>query len=502
MFYKSTRNPALRLTASEAIARGLSPEGGLFVPESLPQVKALFPKWSQCGYLELAEEIFRLFLDDFTDTEIRDCVTKAYAPDKFGGETPVRLVPLANGREWMLELWHGPTCAFKDMALQILPRFLTVAQKKSGSSQEAVILVATSGDTGKAALEGFKDVPGTRITVFYPDGGVSQVQRKQMAVQEGGNVTVCAVEGNFDDTQTGVKKIFGDEALRAALAEENCFFSSANSINWGRLLPQVVYYFYAYFELYRRGAIPDLDTPVNVTVPTGNFGNILAAFYAYRMGLPVNRFICASNANHVLTDFIRTGRYNRDRDFYTTASPSMDILVSSNLERLLYLLSGEDSAKLSGWMRALAEDGVYQVDDETLRAVQEKFYGGFCTDEETAAVIRELFENRGYLADTHTAVAAGVYERYAGETGDNTPTIIVSTASPYKFSESVLPALGYREAIGEFAKIRRLEEVSGVPVPEQIRALENQTERFHGVIAKTDMPAFVRETVKAGKQQA
>lgn len=499
MFYKSTRNPELRLKASQAIAKGLSDEGGLFVPSCLPSVTDRFDEWKKLGYLELAEEIFKLFLDDFTSEEIKNCVQGAYSAEKFGGKTPVKVVPLGKDKaEYMLELWHGPTCAFKDMALQILPRFLTTAQSKNSGDKEAVILVATSGDTGKAALEGFKDVDGTSIIVFYPDGGVSQVQRKQMETQEGKNVKVCAVKGNFDDTQTGVKLIFNNNGMKEFLAEKNCFFSSANSINWGRLLPQVVYYFYSYFELCRTGKISDGDE-INITVPTGNFGNILAAYYAYKMGLPVGKFICASNKNKVLTDFIQTGKYDRNREFYLTSSPSMDILVSSNLERLLYLLSGENSESISLWMKELNEKGSYNVDKQTFAEISNKFVGGYLSDEETAEIISKTFENNKYLADTHTAVAIGVHEKYKQETGDKTPTIIASTASPYKFSESVLPALGEQSDMNEFEKVKKLEEISGVNAPTQIKELENMTERFNVVIDKENMADFVKQTVAERK---
>lgn len=499
MFYKSTRNPNLKLKASQAIAKGLSDEGGLFVPSSLPSVSDKFEAWQKLGYLELAEEIFKLFLDDFTEEEIKDCVTGAYSPEKFGGKTPVKIVPLAKEKaEYMLELWHGPTCAFKDMALQILPRFLTAAQRKNSGDKEAVILVATSGDTGKAALEGFKDVDGTSIIVFYPDGGVSQVQRKQMETQEGKNVKVCAVKGNFDDTQTGVKIIFNNAEMKEFLAEKNCFFSSANSINWGRLLPQVVYYFYSYFELCRTGKISAGDE-INITVPTGNFGNILAAYYAHKMGLPVNKFICASNKNNVLADFIKTGTYNRKREFYLTSSPSMDILVSSNLERLLYLLSGENSESVSLWMKDLNENGSYTVDEKTFAEISSKFVGGYCNDEETAEIINRVFEDDKYLADPHTAVAIGVYEKYQQETADKTPVIIASTASPYKFSESVLPALGEGTEMDEFSKVKKLEEISGVIAPVQIKELETLTERFNVVIEKENMAEFVKQTVAEKK---
>lgn len=501
MQYKSTRDAGLRLEASQVIAQGISEEGGLFVPVNLPDVRNELSELAQMDYCTLAQALFSRFLTDFSEEEIRHCVQSAYAPEKFGGGEPVKLVPLTGQGEkkYLLELWHGPTCAFKDMALQVLPHFLTASLKKAAPGKEAVILVATSGDTGKAALEGFKDVPGTKILVFYPRDGVSPMQKRQMATQEGENVAVCAIEGNFDDAQTGVKRIFTDDAMKAALAEHGMMFSSANSINWGRLLPQVVYYFYSYFQLYRTGAVASLDEKINVVVPTGNFGNILAAYYASRMGLPVKKFICASNANRVLTDFIRTGVYDRQREFYATMSPSMDILVSSNLERLLYALSGEDSICLSQWMRELSETGKYDVGPEVSQKVRELFYGGYCDDDGTSRVIREVLERDGYLCDTHTAVAVDVYRQYVQETGDaDTPAVIASTASPYKFSNSVLSAVEPLRSQDEFENVARLEELSHTRAPQQLRELQGKPVRFDRIVPKEQAAEFVRHTIGIG----
>lgn len=497
MRYKSTRNSQLRLEASQVIAQGISEEGGLFVPESFPDLSGELPALAKLDYPALAKAIFAKFLTDFTEAEIEACVSRAYTPEKFGGPCPVKLVPLSDGGEekLLLELWHGPTCAFKDMALQILPHFLTTALQKAGGGKEAVILTATSGDTGKAALEGFKDVPGTRILVFYPRDGVSPMQKRQMNTQEGENVCVCAIHGNFDDAQTGVKKIFTDPALKAELAQHNKMFSSANSINWGRLLPQIVYYFSAYLDLVNAKKIKMGDA-INVVVPTGNFGNILASYYAKRMGLPVHKFICASNSNNVLTDFIRTGTYDKKRTFYTTISPSMDILVSSNLERLLYHLCGEDTEKLTGWMNALQSGGAYTVDAATADAVRALFYGGCCDDKETVEVIRNTFEKDGYLCDTHTAVAVGVYEQYLKETGDNTPAVIASTASPYKFPDSVLDAFDCEKPADPFAEAELLAKLSNTKIPAPITALRTKPVRFENTCAAADMADFVRETVR------
>ena len=494
MHYKSTRNDALRVTAAQAIAQGISEEGGLFVPESFPTVElgALLG----LDYIGRAKAILSRYLTDFTEAEIAECAERAYGAGKFDDNTPAKVVPLdAHGEnKHILELWHGPTCAFKDMALQILPHLLTKSLKKTADGKTAVILVATSGDTGKAALEGFKDVDGTQMVVFYPENGVSAMQKRQMNTQEGENVCVCAIRGNFDDAQTGVKKIFTDEAVKAALAANNKMFSSANSINWGRLLPQIVYYFSAYLDLVNAGKIA-LGDAINVVVPTGNFGNILAAYYAKRMGLPVQKFICASNRNNILTDFIRTGVYDKKRAFYTTISPSMDILVSSNLERLLFHLCGENVEKLTDWMTALTKGGAYTVDTDTAQAVQALFYGGCCDDVETVNVIRETFERDGYLCDTHTAVAVGVYRQYLAETGDNTPTVIASTASPYKFPDSVLDAFDCEKPADGFEAAALLSQLSGTSVPQPIAALKGKSVRFENICDADDMADFVRRTV-------
>ncbi len=503
MLYKSTRNSQLRLEASQVIAQGISDEGGLFVPESFPNISGELADLAKLDYSALAKVIFGKFLTDFTEEEIAACVDNAYTSEKFGSACPVKLVPLSDGNEnkLLLELWHGPTCAFKDMALQILPQFLTTALRKTGGGKEAVILTATSGDTGKAALEGFKDVSGTRILVFYPRDGVSPMQKRQMATQEGANVSVCAIEGNFDDAQSSVKQIFTNPELKAVLAQHNMLFSSANSINWGRLLPQIVYYIYAYLELVRTGKTA-LGDPMNVVVPTGNFGNILAAYYARKMGVPIGKLVCASNANKVLTDFIRTGIYDRRREFYATSSPSMDILISSNLERLLYDLSGEDSEWLSSLMKALSETGVYSVGKTVQEKVQQLFYGGFCDEAGTSQTIRQLWEKEQYLCDTHTAVAVDVYRQYHRETGcQPVPTVIASTANPYKFSASVLEALGGTAGEDDFANLRQLETTTGIPAPEQLRSLQEKPERFSRVIPKDQSASYVLETLGIGGKQ-
>ena len=494
MHYKSTRNDKLRVTAAQAIAQGISDEGGLFVPESFPAVE--LGTLLELDYIGREKAILSRYLTDFTEEEIAQCAERAYSAEKFENDTPAKVVSLdAHGEnKHILELWHGPTCAFKDMALQILPHLLTKSLKKTADGKTAVILVATSGDTGKAALEGFKDVEGTQMIVFYPENGVSPMQKRQMNTQEGGNVCVCAIRGNFDDAQTGVKKIFTDEAVKAELAANGMMFSSANSINWGRLLPQIVYYFSAYLDLVKAGKIA-LGDAINVVVPTGNFGNILAAYYAKRMGLPVQKFICASNRNNILTDFIRTGVYDKKRAFYTTISPSMDILVSSNLERLLFHLCGEDAEKLTAWMTALAKGGAYAVDADTADAVRTLFYGGCCDDEETVAVIRETFGRDGYLCDTHTAVAVGVYRQYLAETGDNTPTVIASTASPYKFPDSVLDAFDCEKPADGFEEAALLSKLSGTAIPKPIAALQGKLVRFENTCDADDMADFVRRTV-------
>lgn len=443
------------------------------------------------NYAQRAAFVFSKYLTDYTDAELRYCTESAYTTKAFDTENIAEIAHLFEGT-YMLELWHGPTCAFKDMALQILPYFLTTAVKKLNMDKKVVILVATSGDTGKAALEGFKDVPGTEIMVFYPVEGVSDMQKRQMVTQEGENVTVCAVKGNFDDCQSGVKKIFTDHTVLDALEKGGMTFSSANSINWGRLVPQIVYYVSSYVSLAESGEIAYGDL-LNVVVPTGNFGNILAAYYAKMMGVPLGKLICASNINKVLTDFIRTGVYNRNRQFYPTTSPSMDILISSNLERLLYLLTGEDDAQIREWFTALAEKGTYEVTDAVKAKLTEQFYGGFCDDAETKATIAELYQKYGYTCDTHTAVAVKVYEDYRKETGDTTKTLIASTASPFKFSASVLDALGKKPADGtdEYDMVELLHEVSSMEIPQSLAALKTKPRRFDGSIDKSEMQQFV-----------
>ncbi len=498
MNYNSTRNNSKTVTASQAIAQGISDEGGLFVPQSLPaysldDIKAL----AAMDYRGRAKKIFSDFLGDFTSEEISESVDAAYTAEKFGSDDPAPISYIKSGSTEMavLELWHGPTCAFKDMALQILPHLLTKSVKKTFSGKEAVILVATSGDTGKAALEGFKDVDGTSIMVFYPVNGVSPMQKRQMATQQGNNVSVVAIEGNFDDAQTGVKKIFTNPEIKEKLAANNKLFSSANSINWGRLLPQVVYYFSAYCEMMNAGKINPGDK-INVVVPTGNFGNILASFYAMNMGLPVNKFICASNSNNVLTDFIRTGTYDRKRKFYTTISPSMDILVSSNLERLLYHLTGGDDKKVAQWMKELSENGSYTVDDELKAKLNALFYGGFCDDKNTQETISRMYREENYLCDTHTAVAVNVYQQYVSETGDNTPSVIASTASPYKFAKSVLEAVSDKALPeDEFEMVSALSAETGTPVPAPLASLKDAQVRFTKECAADEMPAVVLESL-------
>lgn len=495
MLYQSTRNKNCKVSASQAIAQGISEEGGLFVPVSIPNIKATLPELAELDYRGRAKKILSLFLDDYTSEEIDECVEKAYAPEKFGGNEPAVLKKLDNNA-YMLELWHGPTCAFKDMALQILPHLLTKALKKNYDEKTAVILVATSGDTGKAALEGFKDVDNTKIIVFYPDDGVSPMQLKQMNTQEGKNVCVCAVKGNFDDCQTQVKKIFTDKAIGELLHKNNMIFSSANSINWGRLLPQIVYYISAYLDLYNNGTIRSFDEKMNVVVPTGNFGNILAAYYAYRMGIPVGRFICASNSNNVLTDFICYGTYDRSRDFFTTISPSMDILVSSNLERLLFHLSGESDEMVKGWMKKLSETGKYSVDDKTFAEIKELFYGACCNDEETKAEIASVYSKYEYLSDTHTAVAINAFDKYIKVSGDiSTPTVIASTASPYKFSASVLSALSEDSEGEEFEIVGKLSQLSSTSVPEAILELKDKEIRFKNKTDRDNIAGFVLKTL-------
>ncbi len=495
MKYSSTRSKSIQVSAAQAISQGISADGGLFVPTQLPvYTLSDIENLIKLDYKGMAERIFSDYLEDFSAEEIHECVTKAYTEEKFGSSNPAPLSPQSYGDTDMniLELWHGPTSAFKDMALQILPHLLTKSLKKTSPDKEAVILVATSGDTGKAALEGFKDVPDTKIIVFYPVDGVSPMQKRQMNTQEGINVDVCAIEGNFDDAQTAVKAIFTNKDLVNKLEKSGYTFSSANSINWGRLLPQIVYYFSAYSQLVSSGKLA-FGGKMNVVVPTGNFGNILASYYAYRMGLPINKFICASNSNNVLTDFLNTGTYNKNREFFTTVSPSMDILVSSNLERFLYHMTGEDETKINKWMDELKAAGTYTVDDSTMKNISEFFVGGYCDENGTKRTIDEFFNKYGYLCDTHTAVAVSVYNDYVKRTGDKTPTVVDSTASPYKFSGSVLSAISKGEALpsDEFAMVDALVQNSGVPAPLPLAALRDKQTRFTTVCAPDDMPAHV-----------
>ena len=494
MHYVSTRDAARRLTASEAIVEGLSRDGGLYLPEQIPQITlAQIEALAKLPYPQRAAKLMKLYLDEFTEEELLGFAEKAYGPEKF--DTPAA-APVVNPEEgvYVQELWHGPTCAFKDMALQMLPYLLTASLRKTGEEKTVCILVATSGDTGKAALEGFRDVDRTKILVFYPDGGVSDMQKLQMVTQEGSNVGVCAVRGNFDDAQTGVKRIFSDEALREELAARGYFLSSANSINWGRVLPQIVYYVSSYCDLLSSGAIM-AGQKINVCVPTGNFGNILAGFYAKKMGVPIAKLICASNENNVLTDFIKTGTYDRNRPFYQTSSPSMDILISSNLERLLRLLSGSDEA-VRGYMKSLSETGKYTVSEPILRAIQAEFACGFCTDAQGAETIGKLFREKHYLLDTHTAVAYTVLNAYRAASGDRTPTVIESTASPFKFCASVLDALGVTQHRPGTQILAQLTEVTGRPAPGPLAALAGKAVRFDEVAGRADMRQVVTEFLR------
>ena len=493
MFFTSTRDNSVKVTASKAIADGISPDGGLYIPESIPQLSADEIKaLCNVNYRERAKKVLGLYLTDFTKEELDYCVEGAYKEGKFDSEFVAPVVNVHDNVN-ILELFRGPTCAFKDMALQILPYLLTVSAKKNLKDKEIVILVATSGDTGKAALEGFKDVEGTRILVFYPNDGVSPMQKLQMTTQEGGNVGVCAIYGNFDDCQTGVKNIFTNKEILDRFQQNNLVFSSANSINWGRLAPQIVYYVSAYCDMINNGSIKYGDK-INIVVPTGNFGNILAAYFAKEMGLPVNKLICASNANKVLTDFIETGVYDRNRDFYTTVSPSMDILISSNLERLLYILCGRDSAIINDWFTQLKENGKYTVSDDVKAQIQSLFVAGCCDDVKTKETINRVYNDYGYLADTHTAVALDVCDSYIAKTGDITPVVVASTASPFKFSKAVLTAVeGEKDYADEFSTVNALEDISSLKAPTQLSELKGKEVRFTKVTSKENMADVVFE---------
>ena len=490
MNYFSTRDHQHIVSAAQAIACGLAPDGGLFVPETLPEVSAQQLQ-ALCGmtYQQRAVEIMRPFLSEFSDEELTHFTAAAYG-DQFDDAAVAPLRRLDDTTAF-LELWHGPTCAFKDMALQILPYLLTASLKKCGEQRQVCILVATSGDTGKAALQGFADVPGTKILVFYPYSGVSEIQRLQMVTQTGSNVAVSAVRGNFDDAQTGVKDIFADAALASELDRAGVVLSSANSINWGRLAPQIAYYFAAYAQLLRAGAVAPGER-VDFSVPTGNFGDILAGYFAKRAGLPVEKLLCASNSNNVLTDFLRTGVYDKNRPFLRTMSPSMDILVSSNLERLLYL-AAQDGERVSEWMRALRGEGKYAVGEELLRLLaDEGFAAFFASEEETARVIRAVWEKKGYLADPHTAAGLSAAEQYRRESGEVRPTVALSTASPFKFAAAMLSSLGEDVPEDGFAALDALCAFAGTPIPAPLDALRAREERFKAVVNKDEM----RESVK------
>ena len=489
--YESTRGGTSNRTAAQAIIQGIAEDRGLYVPERIPNLPMEISAYRGKSYREVANSVIGAFFDDFTSEELAYCIDGAYI-DKF---TAPEVVPVKEaGGAYFLELYHGRTAAFKDLALSILPYLLTTAIKKENEDKKICILTATSGDTGKAALEGFADVPGTEIIVFFPNRGVSEVQERQMITQTGDNTHVFAIEGNFDDAQTAVKKIFNDRGFAEKLAEYGCRFSSANSINIGRLVPQVAYYVWGYVNLLDKGVIKEGE-PVNIVVPTGNFGNILAAYYAYRMGIPVNRFVCASNRNRILTDFFSTGNYDMQRPFYLTNSPSMDILISSNLERLLYHLSGGNGEEISRLMTSLDENKSYHVSSE-IRSGMEKFWGGCATVEETNETIGTMYRDNGYLFDTHTAVAYKVYGDYVKETGDTTPTIIASTASPYKFAESVALSIGLEERPNGFEYIREIEEKTGVPVPAALRDLDKKPVRHGSGIEISDMQKAVEDSVR------
>ena len=490
LMYNSTRNANDKVTASQAILKGLADDGGLFVPEQIPALDKTIEELAGMSYQETAYEVMKKFFTDFTEEELKNCINAAY-DSKFDTAEIAPLVD-ADGA-YYLELFHGSTIAFKDMALSILPHLLITSARKNHVKNEIVILTATSGDTGKAALAGFADVKGTRIIVFYPKNGVSPIQEKQMVTQKGDNTFVVGIHGNFDQAQTGVKKMFGDKELAQELNEAGYQFSSANSINIGRLIPQVVYYVYAYSKLYANGVIAK-DEKINVVVPTGNFGNILAAFYAKNMGLPIAKLICASNENKVLYDFFTTGTYDKNREFMLTNSPSMDILISSNLERLIYNISGNDAAKNADYMKALATDGKYAITDE-MKAKLSDFYGNYTSETETAEVIRDLYEKTGYIIDTHTAVAAGVYHKYLKDTNDSeTKTVIASTASPFKFTRSVMDAIDPKyDAMSDFELVDELSKIGNVKVPNAIEEIRTADIRHKTVCEVSEMPAVVKQ---------
>ena len=490
LLYSSTRNGEEKVTASKAILKGLADDGGLFVPESIPKLDVTIEELAKMSYQETAYAVMKLFFTDFTEEELKNCINKAY-DSKFDTEEIAPLVE-ADGA-YYLELFHGATIAFKDMALSILPHLLTTAAKKNQVNNEIVILTATSGDTGKAALAGFADVEGTKIVVFYPKDGVSPIQKQQMVTQKGDNTYVVGINGNFDQAQTGVKKMFSDKELAKELDAAGYQFSSANSINIGRFIPQITYYVYAYAKLYENGKIAK-DEKINIVVPTGNFGNILSAFYAKNMGLPVAKLICASNENKVLYDFFETGKYDKNREFILTSSPSMDILISSNLERLIYWAAGNDAKKNVEFMTALTKEGVYEITPQMQEKLKD-FYGNYASEEETAEAIRTLYEKTGYILDTHTAVASSVYGKYKAETKDDqTTTVIASTASPFKFSRSVMDAIDPKyDTMEEFELIDELSKIGNVKIPNAIEEIRNAPVRHKATCEVDEMPRVVKE---------
>lgn len=489
ILYKSTRSDSQPVTASQAILKGLADDGGLFVPMQIPALDVSLEQLATMSYQQVAYEVMKLYLTDFTREELEACITKAY-DSKFDTEA---IAPLTEaGDAYYLELYHGATIAFKDMALSILPHLLTTSAKKNHVRNEIVILTATSGDTGKAALAGFADVEGTRIVVFYPKNGVSPIQEKQMVTQKGKNTHVVGIHGNFDDAQTGVKNIFGDSAFAKELDAAGFQFSSANSINIGRLVPQIVYYVYSYAMLLGQERIKNGEK-INVVVPTGNFGNILAAYYAKNMGVPINKLICASNDNKVLFDFFSTGKYDRNREFILTSSPSMDILISSNLERLIYRICGDDAQKNAALMNALKEKGEYEITPE-MREKLTDFVGGYASEEECFAMIKALYDEFGYVIDTHTAVAAAAYKKYRKETNDQTKTIIASTASPYKFTRSVMKAIDRKyDSMEDFALVDELSKLSNTCVPKAIEEIRTAPVLHDTVCEKDEMKEVVKK---------
>lgn len=489
MLYVSTRNSEEKVTASQAVLKGLAENGGLFVPEQIPTLNVAVEELADMTYQETAYEVMKLFLTDYTEEELKVCIENAY-DEKFD---TAEIAPLVKAQDVSyLELFHGATIAFKDMALSILPHLLITAARKNHVTNDIVILTATSGDTGKAALAGFAGVEGTKIIVFYPKDGVSPIQQKQMVTQKGDNTFVVGINGNFDQAQTGVKKMFSDSALAEEMAGKGYQFSSANSINIGRLVPQIVYYVYAYAKMVKAGEIKNGDK-LNVVVPTGNFGNILAAFYAKNMGLPIGKLICASNENKVLYDFFTTGTYDKNREFILTSSPSMDILISSNLERLIYRIAGDSADKNRELMKSLQEHGKYTISEE-MKAQLTSFYGNYASEDETAAVIRQIYEETGYIIDTHTAVAAAVYKKYQKETGDTAKTVIASTASPYKFTRSVMTAIDNKyDSKPDFELVDELAALSKVKVPQAIEDIRTAPVLHKTICEVGEMESVVKK---------